>query len=76
MKTMTCKDLGGTCAAPIAGKDLDEMSMNGYKHVKELAEGGDADHKGLLEKMNNQTEEEKKQWMAEMQPKFDAAPDA
>ena len=76
MKKMTCSDLGGSCDAELHGETLEELSQDGWKHVKEAAESSDESHKELMAKMESQTEEEKTKWMEDMAPKFEAAEEA
>ncbi len=34
MKTMTCAQMGGPCDTKITGSTIDEMMMNGMKHME------------------------------------------
>lgn len=36
MKTITCKQMGGTCDAPITASSYDELNMLGMKHLEEV----------------------------------------
>ncbi len=51
MKTMTCKQMGGPCDAPVQGNTADEMMANGAIHVNEMAAKGDEAHKKVQEMM-------------------------
>ena len=70
---MTCKDMGGMCDAEITGETPEEMMENGKKHVHDTAEGGDATHGELVEKMKVMTPEEFKMWEDGFKVKFEAA---
>ena len=62
MKTMTCRELGGTCDQKLSASSWDEMVKVMTKHVIDKH----------LEKMHN---DDPKKWGKEMRPKWDAAPD-
>jgi predicted small metal-binding protein len=36
MKTLTCSQMGGPCDAKITGSTMDEMMINGMKHLEEV----------------------------------------
>lgn len=65
MKSMTCKEMGGSCDEVIHGSTAEEMSMNGMKHVEMT-------HPEMATQIKAMTAEETAAWMAEFQPKFDA----
>jgi len=67
MKTMTCKELGGTCDERLSADSWDEMVQVMTKHVLEQH----PDVAKRMEKMHNQ---DPKQWGRQMKPKWDAAP--
>ena len=52
MKTMTCRDMGGSCDVQITGNTAEEMMNNGSAHVKEMASSGDEEHKKVLVMMD------------------------
>ncbi len=70
MKQMTCAQMGGpaTCNFVVTGNTAEEMAKNGGAHVMEA-------HPDIAEQMKNMTPEENAKWMADFQPKFDAAPE-
>lgn len=74
MKTMTCRQMGGPCDAPIQGSTVEEMSANGAKHLQDMA--NDSDHQKALEMMNQTMAdpEANKKWSEEFAEKFNAAP--
>ena len=51
MKTMTCRQLGGSCDAPFHGNTADEVIKAEDKHLKEIVASGDESHKSALESM-------------------------
>lgn len=70
MKQMTCAQMGGpaTCNFMISGDTAEEMAKHGGEHVMKA-------HPDMAEDMKKMTPEENAKWMAEFQPKFDAAPE-
>jgi predicted small metal-binding protein len=69
MKTMTCKELGGTCNAKLRASSWDEMANTMTKHVMNR-------HPEVAKKMVEMYEADPKQWGREMKPKWDATPDS
>ena len=67
MKTMTCRQLGGTCDAPLTADSWDAMVKKMTAHVLEK-------HPDVAQKMAKMHEQDPKKWGAEMKPKWDAAP--
>lgn len=67
---MTCAQMGGPadCDVMITGNDMAEMGKNGMAHVE-------AAHPELAAKLKAMSPEDTAKWMADTQPKFDAAPD-
>jgi predicted small metal-binding protein len=51
MKTMTCKQLGGSCDFPLHGDTADEVIKVQDKHLKEMVAGGDETHNSALKEM-------------------------
>jgi predicted small metal-binding protein len=68
MKTMACKDLGGTCVQTLSANTWDEMVQKMSKHVIEK-------HPDVAKKMEAMHNEDPKKWGREMKPKFDAVQD-
>ncbi len=68
MKTLICKDLGGTCDERLSAGSWDDLVMKMTKHVME----NHPDVATQMEKMHN---EDPKRWAKEMRPKWDAAPE-
>jgi predicted small metal-binding protein len=69
MKTMTCRQLGGTCDQKLSADSWDAMVKTMTKHVMEK-------HPDVAKKMEKMHNEDPKQWAKETRPKWDAAPDA
>lgn len=51
MKTMTCKQLGGSCDLPLRGNTADEVIKAQDRHLKESVAGGDGTHQDALNSM-------------------------
>lgn len=69
MKTLTCKELGGACDAPISAETWDEEVQKMTAHVMK-------NHPDVAEKMKTMHEADPKQWARQTKPKWDAAPEA
>ncbi len=74
MKTMTCRDMGGPCDAPLHGETADEMMDNGAKHVQEQT---DEEHKKVLVMMDEMQKnpDSGKQWNEDFHKKFAELPE-
>jgi predicted small metal-binding protein len=66
MKTMTCRQLGGTCDKELSAETWDEMVQTMTKHVMDS-------HPDVARKMAKMHEEDPTRWGKEMKPKWDAA---
>lgn len=77
MKTMTCRQMGGPCDAPIHGATADEMMNNGAVHVNEMAATGDEAHKQVQTGMKAMQEnpESGKEWNEKFMKDFAAQPE-
>lgn len=51
MKTMTCKQLGGSCDLPHQGNTADEVIKAQDRHLKEVVAKGDEAHAEALKAM-------------------------
>ena len=67
MKTMTCKQLGGSCDAQISAETWDDMVKAMTKHVMEK-------HPDVAKKMEAMHNEDPEKWGKEMKPKWEATP--
>ena len=67
MKTLTCRELGGSCDKRLSAASWDEMVSVMTKHVLE-------NHPDVAKQMEMMHNEDPKKWGKEMKPKWDAAP--
>jgi hypothetical protein len=51
MKTMTCKQLGGTCDLEHRGQDANDIIKAQDQHLKEVVAAGDTEHESALKDM-------------------------
>ena len=51
MKTMTCKDLGGSCEFAHRASSANEIIKAQDKHLREMVAGGDHSHTNALNEM-------------------------
>ena len=51
MKTMTCEQLGGVCAAAHHGESADEVIKAQDEHLRQAVAAGDVDHEPALRQM-------------------------
>ena len=51
MKTMTCRQLGGTCDLAHHGDDANEIIKAQDEHLKDAVAAGDSDHERALRDM-------------------------
>lgn len=65
MKTMTCKELGGTCDKKLSAESWGEMVKMMTKHVKE-------NHPDMAKEMEKMHKEDQEKWEQEMRPKWEA----
>lgn len=70
MKTLTCRELGGTCDEQFSGETFNETVQKAMPHMM-----GDDAHKTSIMSMEERTGENKEQWMARMQGEFDVKPE-
>ena len=68
MKTMTCRDLGGTCDKKLSANTWDEMVKTMTRHVLQ-------EHPEVAKQMEKMHNEDPTKWGKEMKPKWDAAPE-
>lgn len=76
MKKTTCSAMGGVCDAEITGETADELMANGKQHVNDAAEGGDEDHKTVVERMKALSKEDHDKWADDFTKNFDNLEDA
>ena len=70
MKTMTCAQMGGECDTKITGNTVDEMMMNGMKHLEEAHPKMAADVKA-----SSPTDPMMISWNEKFKKDFEAAPE-
>ena len=77
MKTMTCKQLGGSCDEEFHADTFDEIVEMSKKHGMEMAEKGDAEHIKVMEEMKEGMDnpEAMKEFVEKIQIEFDALPE-
>jgi predicted small metal-binding protein len=68
MKTMTCKDLGGSCDQKLSAASWNEMVGLMVKHVTE-------NHPEVAKQMERMHNEDPKKWGRETKPKWEATPE-
>jgi len=69
MKTMTCKELGGTCDQKLSAGSWDQMVQVMTKHVTD-------NHPELAKDMEKMHKEDPQKWSSEMKPKWEATPNS
>ena len=77
MKTMTCKQLGGSCDKEFYANSFEEIAGMSKQHAMEMFEKKDAEH---LQAMNEMQElmkkpEVMKQWFENKKKEFEALPE-
>lgn len=68
MRTMTCRELGGTCDQRLSAETWDDMVKAMTAHVMDK-------HPNVAEDMKKMHEKDPKEWGREMKPKWDRAPE-
>ena len=68
MKTMTCRELGGSCDRTLSANSWDEMVKTMTKHVME-------NHPDVAKQMEKMHNTDAHQWGRQMKPKWDAKPE-
>ena len=70
MKTITCKQMGGPCDAPMMANTQDEMMKVGMEHVEAM-------HPEMAAKIDNMPKEgtEMMEWAVMFQKTWDETPD-
>ena len=77
MKTMTCKQLGGSCDKEFHANSFEEIAGMSKQHAMEMFQKKDAEH---LQAMNEMQElmkkpEVMKQWFENKKKEFEALPE-
>ena len=66
-KTITCREMGGTCDEGFSADTLKEINDMDHAHVTAAT---DDEHKALMEKMKAITPEELAEWNTKMEAVF------
>lgn len=77
MKTMTCKQLGGSCNQEFHADTFDEMAAMSKQHAMEMFRQGDEGHLKAMNEMQElmQSPDAMNEWMENKRKEFDALPD-
>ena len=62
MKTVTCKEMGGTCDMEFTGETMEEVAGMGGKHLMNTS---DEAHKPMREMMANSKKEDQAKWFSD-----------
>ena len=78
MKTMTCRQLGGTCDAEHSGASADDVIKSQDRHLKDAVSAGDASHDDALKAMKGRWRHPKASmgWYKDVKSAFAALPDS
>mgnify|MGYP000335416678 CR=1 FL=1 len=74
MKTLTCSDLGGPCAAELVGTTFEDIGRASRAHVMSMIKAGHADHIAAADRMRQAPPEEQRAMMARFKDRFEEAP--
>ena len=76
MKTMTCKQLGGTCDLKFHANSFEEIAEMSKKHGMEMFQKGDEAHLQAMSKMKElmQSPDAMNKWMGNKRKEFEAQP--
>ena len=76
MKSMTCRQLGGTCDLVHRGDDANQIIKAQDQHLKDVVAAGDADHEPALKDMKGRWKRPVSgmKWYRQVQRDFDALP--
>ena len=77
MKTMTCKQLGGTCDKKFHAETFEEIAEMSKQHGTEMFQQEDKAHLEAMNKMKElmQKPEAMKGWFDDKKKEFDALPE-
>ncbi len=68
MKTLRCRDLGGTCDEKLSASSWDEIVQKMTKHVMDK-------HPDVAKQMEKMHNEDPQKWGLQTKPKWEAAPE-
>lgn len=74
MKTMTCKQLGGSCDLEFHADTFEEIEEQSKKHGMEMLKSGDQAHRDAMREMQElmETPTDMKEWFESKRKEFDA----
>ncbi len=77
MKTMTCKQLGGSCDKAFQANTFEELAEMSKKHGTEMYQKGDEAHIKAMQKMQElmKSPEDMKNWFENKRKEFEALPE-
>ena len=77
MKTMTCKQLGGTCDKEFHANSFEEIAEISKKHGMEMFQKGDEGHLQAMNDMKKlmQKPDTMKEWFENKKKEFEALPE-
>ena len=77
MKTMTCKQLGGSCDKEFHANSFEEMAELSKLHGMEMFQKGDENHLKAMNDMQNlmKSPEAMQKWFDNKRIEFDSLPD-
>jgi len=77
MKTMTCKQLGGTCNETFSASTFEEIAEMSKKHGAEMFQKGDEEHLKAMEQMKTLMQDPgaMQKWFDDRRSEFEALPD-
>lgn len=76
MKTMTCKQLGGSCDITFHAETFEEIAQMSHAHGREMVETQDPRHLAAMEEMKTlmKNPEAMNTWMKEKRQIFESLP--
>jgi len=74
MKTVTCKQLGGICDAPISAETFEEAAEMAKAHGMQMM--ADPEHQTVMHKVMSMSQEEMDKMINDAQAIWDTAPEA
>ena len=77
MKTMTCKQIGGTCDEEFHANTFEEIAEMSKKHGTEMFQMGDEEHLKAMNEMQElmKSPEAMKEWFETRRKEFDTLPE-
>lgn len=77
MKSMTCKQLGGSCNKKFQANTFEEIGEMSKKHGMEMFQKGDEPHLKAMNKMQEliKSPEAMKKWFEDKKKEFDSLPE-